>query len=140
MTTDIIVGFPGETEGDFLETLSLLEEVRFGTVYGFVYSPRPGTEAASFEDEVPVSERDERLSRLLAHQREIQARANRSWLGRTVDVLVDGPSKKDALEWTGRTPENRIVNFAALGVWAGKVVSVKVSEVSAYSLRAVPIS
>jgi tRNA-2-methylthio-N6-dimethylallyladenosine synthase len=140
LTTDIIVGFPGETDEDFKQTLSLLSEVRFGTVYGFTYSPRAGTEAAGFEDEVPPPVRDERLGALLETQRAIQAGANQAWIGRTVEVLIDGPSRRDAAEWTGRTPENRIVNFRAPSLEPGKLASVRISEVSAYSLRAVPIS
>ena len=139
LSTDIIVGFPGETEEDFERTLSLLDEVRFATVYGFVYSPRPGTEAEAFTDQVPMEERDQRLQRVLGRQREIQQGVNDGWLGREVEVMIDGPSKRDPLDWTGRTPENRIVNFRAPRRSPGELVAVRISETSAYSLHGVPV-
>jgi tRNA-2-methylthio-N6-dimethylallyladenosine synthase len=135
LTTDVIVGFPGETEEDFEKTLELIETVGFATVFGFVYSPRPGTEAAAFEDLVPKEDADRRLATLLERQRESQERANRQWVGRHVEVLIDGPSKKDSADWSGRTPQNRIVNFHAPRLAPGNLVSVRISEASAYSLR-----
>lgn len=132
--TDIIVGFPTETEGAFQETLSLLRQVRFDTCYSFAYSARPGTEAADHEDRVPLAEKMDRLARLQAIQKDIQARGAESWLGRVVDVLVEGPSKRDAGEWTGRTPENRIVNFAGDSS-PGAFERVKIVHTTAFSMK-----
>jgi len=139
LTTDVIVGFPGETDEDFDRTLELLDRGAFATVFGFVYSPRPGTEAAGFEDMVPRETADARLAALLERQRSLQERANRTWVGRDVEVLIDGPSKKDPGDWTGRTPHNRIVNFRAPRLTPGKLVFVRISDASAYSLRGAPV-
>jgi len=139
LTTDVIVGFPGETDEEFEKTLELLERGAFATVFGFTYSPRPGTEAAGFEDLVPREIADARLAELLERQRGLQERANRGWVGRDVQVLIDGPSKKDPQDWTGRTPHNRIVNFRAPRLSPGNLVSVRISEASAYSLRGIPV-
>lgn len=139
LTTDVIVGFPGETDEDFEKTLELLDAVGFATVFGFVYSPRPGTEAAAFDDMVPREEADRRLAALLERQRMLQERANRGWVGRDVEVLIDGPSKKDPGDWTGRTPQNRIVNFRAPRLSPGNLVSVRISDASAFSLRGTPV-
>jgi tRNA-2-methylthio-N6-dimethylallyladenosine synthase len=132
--TDIIVGFPGETDRDFERTVSLLDEVGFDTVYSFAYSPRPGTAALALPDPLPESVKRERLLRLQEHQREIQERRNRAWLGRTVEVRVEGPSKRDGGQWTGRTPENRIVNFRGPSA-PGLLARLKVVEASAFSMR-----
>jgi tRNA-2-methylthio-N6-dimethylallyladenosine synthase len=139
LSTDVIVGFPGETEQDFEQTLSLLDEVRFATVYGFVYSARPGTEAETFTDQVPMDDGDRRLQQVLERQKEIQQSVNHGWLGREVKVMIDGPSKRDPRDWTGRTPENRIVNFCAPHRSPGELVALRISEASAYSLRGVPV-
>jgi tRNA-2-methylthio-N6-dimethylallyladenosine synthase len=108
--TDVIVGFPTEAESDLDDTLSLLDEVQYDTVYSFAYSARPGTAAPALGD-LPGGIKVERLRRLQAHQRGIQERRNREWVGREVEVLVEGPSKRDPLRATGRTPENKIVHF-----------------------------
>lgn len=109
--TDFIVGFPTETARDFEGSLSLLEAVEFDTVFSFTYSPRPGTTAETLGDRIPDATKLERLGELHARQKAIQLRRNASWIGRTVQVLVEGPAKLGPAEWTGRTPENRIVNF-----------------------------
>ena len=132
--TDIIVGFPGETDEDFRDTLSLLEEVEYDTCYSFTYSPRPGTAAPGLGKAVPLSEKLERLARLQALQKEIQARRNRAWIGQEVQVLVEGPSKRDPDEWTGRNPENRVVNFAGPSR-PGRVETVRIIDSSPFSLR-----
>jgi tRNA-2-methylthio-N6-dimethylallyladenosine synthase len=134
MGTDMIVGFPTEDEDDFRETLTLLDEVEYDTVYSFVYSPRPGTRALDLTDDVPLAEKQDRLGRLLEHQRAIHERRNRVWVGRDVAVLVEGPSKKDAGEWTGRTPENRIVNFGGVSA-PGRMERLRITGSSAHSLR-----
>ncbi len=132
--TDIIVGFPTETEEDFQETLSLVHEVGFDTIYSFAYSVRPGTAASNLGPDLSDGVKFERLARLNEIQKDIQARRNQSWIGRDVEVLVVGPNRRNIGEWTGRTPEARWVHF--LGDSApGRVERVRVAQVSAYSLR-----
>ena len=132
--TDVIVGFPTETERDFEETLSLLDEVGYDTVYSFAYSVRPGTKALTLGPDLPEELKFERLARLNDVQRAIQERRNQRWIGRTVSVLVEGPNRRNSLEWTGRTPEARWVHFDG-DTAAGRVETVRVAEASAFSLR-----
>jgi tRNA-2-methylthio-N6-dimethylallyladenosine synthase len=132
--TDIIVGFPTESESDFEDTMSLLDEVRFDTCYSFAYSARPGTAALGLEDPVPLEQKLDRLARLQARQKEIQERRARRWIGREVEILVEGGSKRDRDEWTGRTPENRVVNFAGASA-PGRLERVKIVAATAFSLR-----
>ncbi len=113
LSTDIIVGFPGETEQDFEETLSIVREVRYANAFCFVYSPRPQTAAARWESDVPRPVASERLSRLLETQQVIQQSLNRELEGRVLEVLVEGPDKKKKRN-SGRSPCNRVVNFDAL--------------------------
>jgi tRNA-2-methylthio-N6-dimethylallyladenosine synthase len=131
--TDVIVGFPTETEEDFGETLSLLAEIEFDTVYAFAYSPRPGT-AAELAIDLPDAVKAERLSRLNALQKTIQERRNRRWVGRIVGVLVEGPNRRDGKGWSGRTPEARWIHFEGDAA-PGRLVNVRVREASAFSLR-----
>jgi len=130
---DMIVGFPGETEEEFEKTLSLLDEVRYGTLYSFAYSPRPGTAALGLPDELPLETKSERLQRLQARQKRIQEQANERWVGCELEVLTEGPSKRDPEKWTGRTVHNRIVNFSGPGR-AGRRQTVKITESTAFSL------
>lgn len=114
LTTDLIVGFPGETAEDFEATMALVERARFDNVYSFVYSPRPHTAAAIHEEEwghVPHALKVERLERLQARAREISLGFAQARVGKAVQVLVEGPSKTDPRKRFGRTPENRVVNF-----------------------------
>ena len=113
ITTDIIVGFPSESEEDFEETLSLTEEVRYDAAYTFQYSPRPMTEAADFEDQIPKAVVQERFDRLISLQERISLERNREAVGRIEEVLVEGPSRKDPKRLTGRTRSNKLVHFAA---------------------------
>lgn len=136
--TDMIVGFPGETDAEFEESVTLLDEVGYDTMYSYVYSPRPETAALKLDDAVAASVGRERLERLQVHQREIQQRRNRSWIGRRVEVLVEGPSKRDPSEWTGRTPESRVVNFCGPSD-VGRRESVIIVDSSAFSLRGEPV-
>jgi tRNA-2-methylthio-N6-dimethylallyladenosine synthase len=112
ITTDIIVGFPGETEGDFQETLSLLEEVAYDAVFGFKYSPRPNTPSLKLEDAVPDEEKARRLAVLLEKQREIQRCRNQRHLGKRVEVMVEGKNEARG-QWIGRTSQNKVLNFKA---------------------------
>ncbi len=132
--TDVIVGFPGEGEEEFGETRTLLETVEFDTVYSFAYSPRPGTAALALGDPVPQRVKLERLARLQAMQKRIQERRNAAWIGRTVEVLVEGPSARRPDEWSGRTPENRVVNFSGEAA-RGRTAMVEVTRSSAYALH-----
>jgi len=141
LSTDLIVGFPGETEDDFAATLATVERVQYDNVFVFRYSPRPGTPAATMPDQVPAEVKAERNARLLeATTRAANARSARR-LGETVEVLVDGAAKKNAGELAGRTRCNRVVNFAAEpGTRIGDLVHVRVTEVLPHSLRAVPVA
>jgi tRNA-2-methylthio-N6-dimethylallyladenosine synthase len=136
--TDFIVGFPSETERDFEQTMSLLEEVRFDTVYAFAYSARPGTAALELADPLAPEEKRARLRRLQVRQREIQEQKNRAWIGREVEVLVAGLDKREGAKWTGRTPENRVIHFAGPSA-PGRLERVRVVAATAYSLRAEPV-
>jgi len=132
--TDVIVGFPSETDGDFEQTITLLEEVEFDSVYSFTYSERPGTAASSLEDRLPEAAKLERLGRLHEIQNRIQLRRGAAWIGRVVEVLVEGPAKLARTEWSGRTPENRIVNFAGASA-PNRLEKVRIRARSAHSLR-----
>jgi tRNA-2-methylthio-N6-dimethylallyladenosine synthase len=115
LTTDIIVGFPGETEDDFEETLSLADEVAYDGAFTFIYSPRRGTEAATLPDQVPHDVKVARLERLVeVIQRRGHERAQR-FVGRTLEVLVEGPSRTDPTRLRGRSRHNKVVNFTGLG-------------------------
>jgi tRNA-2-methylthio-N6-dimethylallyladenosine synthase len=135
LSTDVIVGFPGETEEEFLETVDLVSRVRFGQLYGFVFSPRQGTGAARLEGRVPRAEAGERLNRLFAVQGAIQLDLNRALVGQTVEILVDGPAKRGAALWHGRGADNRVVNFPAWdSIRAGVLASVTVTGATAHAL------
>jgi len=114
ITTDIIVGFPGETESEFQETLSLLDEVQFDGIFGFKYSPRPNTPALKLEDPIPDAETSRRLAALQEKQRDIQMGKNASNLGRVFEVMVEGKNEARG-QWIGRTSQNKVMNFKAAG-------------------------
>jgi tRNA-2-methylthio-N6-dimethylallyladenosine synthase len=132
--TDVIVGYPTESEADFEETLSLLDDVQYDTVYSFTYSPRPGTRALDLGDPLPAAEKLERLHRLQALQKGIQEARYRRWVGSEVEVLVEGPSPRNPGKSTGRTPHDRIVNFAGAPE-AGSLQRVRVLDSTAFSLH-----
>jgi len=134
LTTDIIVGFPGETEPDFQQTLEVAEEVGYDGAFTFVYSPRRGTEAATLPDQVPHEVKVERMERLVdVVQRRARDRAQR-FVGRTMSVLVEGPSRTDASRMRGRTRHNKVVNFVGLGA-PGELVAVEISSASSQTLQ-----
>src|SRR5213596_3568253 len=110
ITSDIIVGFPGETEDDFQQTLSLLEEVEYDSIFGFKYSPRPNTPSLKLEDAIPDEEKARRLTVLQERQREIQKRRNQRHLGQVVEVMVEGKNEARG-QWIGRTSQNKTMNF-----------------------------
>lgn len=134
-STDLIVGFPGETEDDFAASLELLREVRFGNLFSFRYSPRPLTEAARLEDDVPLEVKARRLTELQALQKEIQAELHGALIGRTLKVLALGRSKKDPAVFSGRDEALRVVNFTSPGDPTGGFVDVLVTSAGPYSLR-----
>jgi tRNA-2-methylthio-N6-dimethylallyladenosine synthase len=135
-STDIIVGFPGETEEDFEQTLSLVEEVRFGSLFGFIYSPRPGTPALRLGP--PVDERvaAARLQRLFALHERFKRTRLLAYTGRVVPVLYEGPSKHDPEILSGRTDDNVTVNFAGdRRTPLGAMVAVRIDEALHHTLR-----
>src|SRR5690242_3327355 len=114
ITTDIIVGFPGETEDDFRQTLEVVEETRYDGAFTFIYSPRRGTEAADLPDQVPHDVKRERMERLVELVQRIQLERAQRFVGRTMEVLVEGPSRTDPEKLRGRTRHNKTVNFTGL--------------------------
>ena len=138
ITTDIIVGFPGETEADFAETLRVVEASRFAGAFTFQYSPRPGTPAASYADQVPREVVQERYERLVELQDRMTYAGMQAQVGRLVEVLVAAPGKKDAPgRLTGRARDNRLVHLAAVdGVRPGDVVTAIVTHAGPHYLRA----
>jgi len=112
ITTDVIVGFPGETEADFAETLTLLDEVGYDSVFSFKYSPRPNTPALALEDAIPDPEKARRLEVMMARQKSIQIARNKNYIGNTCEVMVEGKNEARA-QWIGRTSQNKTLNFTA---------------------------
>ncbi|HOX70100.1 MAG TPA: TRAM domain-containing protein, partial [Dokdonella sp.] len=130
-----IVGFPGETDADFEKTMKLIDEVGFDQSFSFIFSSRPGTPAANLADETPHATKQARLSRLQAALNENARRINEAMLGTTRRILVEGPSRRDPGEMTGRTENMRKVNFAGHARMAGQFIDVVITEVMANSLR-----
>ncbi|GGJ04379.1 tRNA-2-methylthio-N(6)-dimethylallyladenosine synthase [Alicyclobacillus cellulosilyticus] len=135
LTTDIIVGFPGETEAQFQDTLSLVREVEFDNAFTFIYSPRENTPAANFPDDVPLEEKKDRLRRLNELQAEISLRRNQQLAGRTVEVLVEGESKTNRHVFAGRTRTNKLVLFQGEKRFVGQLLPVKVTEAQTWLLK-----
>src|SRR6266404_6033021 len=138
ITTDIIVGFPGETELDFEETLSLAREVEFDNAYIFKYSPRKDTPAASMPDQVAQEAKEERNARLLALINEIGARHYEKCVGRQEQILVEGPSKKNPARMMGRTRNNKIVVFEGSERHRGQIMDVKIKRAGSFTLYGDP--
>ena len=132
ITTDIIVGFPGETDEDFLDTLDLVEKAKFEGAFTFVYSPREGTPAAKFEDTLDPQVKKERLYKLNELVNQGYLEGNQRFLNEIVDVLVDGPSKNNPEILAGYTPHQKLVNFKATNEHVGKIVKVKINEVKTW--------
>jgi tRNA-2-methylthio-N6-dimethylallyladenosine synthase len=136
LSTDLIVGFPGETDEDFEETVAVVERVRYDNVFAFRYSRRPGTPAAEMVDQVPDEVKARRNTRVLEVAERVGAERSRALEGRVMPVLVDGRSRKDPGEMTGRTRCNRVVNFDAHGrELLGRTVHVLVTKALPHSLR-----
>jgi tRNA-2-methylthio-N6-dimethylallyladenosine synthase len=138
LTTDLIVGFPGETEDDFEQTLALCRDVAFDNAYIFKYSQRRDTPAAAMAGQVPQEIREERNQRLLGLVNEIGARKYDAFIGRQVQILVEGPSKKNAARYTGRTRCNRIVLFDGSERHRGQLMDLKIERVGAFTLYGNP--
>ncbi len=136
LTTDIIVGFPGETEEQFEDTLSLVREVGFQAGFTFIYSPRAGTPAAVMEDNVPAEVKKERLQRLNDLMAETAKKANDQMKGRIVEVLVEGESKTRSDVLSGRTRTNKLILFEGQKSLIGQMVSVKITGPQTWLLKA----
>ncbi len=134
VTSDIIVGFPGESDADFEDTLSMLERVRFDALFSFIYSPRKGTPAAEMEDQIPRAVQNARFDRLLALQEGIALSLNEPLRGKRVRVLCDGQSKTDKGMLSGRTSENKIVFFPDDGTPAGEFAEIEIDRVAPFAL------
>jgi tRNA-2-methylthio-N6-dimethylallyladenosine synthase len=135
ISSDFIVGFPGETEEDFQATLRMVEEIGFDHSFSFIYSQRPGTPAADLPDDVPLEAKKERLARLQQLINTNAQRISRQMVGTVQRVLVEGPSRKNALELSGRTENNRVVNFPGDVALAGGFAEVRITEALPNSLR-----
>jgi tRNA-2-methylthio-N6-dimethylallyladenosine synthase len=135
ITTDFIVGFPGETYEDFMETLDLIKEVEFDEFFSFKYSDRPGTAANKMEDKIPENIKSERLKILQDIQKDITVKKNQKFKGKVVEVLAEGKSKRNPNQLTGRTKSNKIVNFLGEESLTGKLVKVNIEQVYLHSLK-----
>lgn len=133
-TTDIIVGFPNETDAQFQETLDLVDYCRYDSAFSFIYSPRSGTPAAKFEDTIPQEVKKERLRILNEHLSQYAKESNERFYGKVVSVLCEGPSKKRADVYSGYSEENKLVNFTGPKGLEGKIVRVKITRVHSFSL------
>ncbi len=134
ITTDIIVGFPGETEEEFEQTLDLVRRVRFDAAFTFMYSPRSGTPAAKMPDQVPLEIKRARLQRLMEEQYKISLEINQQLVGTRQEVLIEGPSKTDPTMASGRTRTNKLVHFPTVGR-AGRLATVEITEAMTWTLR-----
>ena len=135
VATDIIVGFPGETEQDFEQTMQLVEDVGFDDSYSFMYSPRPGTPAAGFVDQVALDVKQARLARLQARLGASAKAISESMVGRVERILVEGASRKNLRELAGRTSNNRVVNFSGPSRLVGTFIDVRITAALAHTLR-----
>jgi len=136
ITTDLIVGFPGETRKDFEDTLDMVRRVRFDSAFTFAYSPRVGTPAAKMEDQVPREERMNRLYELIDVQNAISKEKNQEMLGQVVEILVEGESETNPAKYQGRTKTNKIVSFAPVGhLPIGSSVLVRITEAKTWTLE-----
>lgn len=138
ITTDIIVGFPGETVEDFQETIDLVKELKYDLAYTFIYSPRVGTPASVMEDQTSMEEKKERLSRLNEFVNEYALLNNQKYLGQVVKVLIEGPSDKEH-KLMGYTDTMKLVNIEADDKYLGKIVSVKITDVKTWSMDGVVV-
>ena len=137
LTTDIIVGFPEETAADFQATMDLMEEVRYDSAFSFKYSSRPPAKSCDFEDTVSEEVKAERLAIFQNRQKEISLERHQEYVGKSLDVMIEGESKTGKGQWSGRSSHNLIVNFSSPQVYTpGDMVQVTVTEGCLNSLRA----
>jgi len=134
ITSDIIVGFPGESEADFEKTMKLVERVEYDALYIFKYSERPGTPAAKLIDNVTRNQKAERFAALENLQKRIQQRIYRDYVGKELEVLVEGTSSKSDLDVTGHSTCHKVVNFPARFARPGEIVDIRITEAKANSL------
>ena len=134
LTTDIIVGFPGETEEDFIDTLELVKEVKYDAAFTFIYSRRNNTPADMMLDQVNDEDKHNRFNRLVEAVNSNVIAQNKAYEGKIVEVLVEGTSKNDESKLSGRTRNGRLVNFAAEGVKVGDIVNVTITKAQNFSL------
>lgn len=135
LSTDVIVGFPGETDEDFEETLDVLRRVEFDQVFMFIYSRRIGTPAALLEDQISNEDKHRNFDKLVKLQNDISRKLNEAYLDKTVEVLVDGTSKNDPTKYTGRTRTGKVVNFGGADGIIGKLVNVKINEIHSWFIN-----
>lgn len=136
LTTDLIVGFPGETDDDFQQMLSFLKQMRYDAAYTFLYSKRSGTPAASMENQVDDIVKKKRLAKLMAVQNEISLQINETFINKTVQVMVEGPSRTDASVYTGRTSTNKLILWQKCGTEkAGDILNVKITHPQTWILK-----
>ena len=135
LSSDFIIGFPGETEADFEATLKLVEDMNFDDSYSFIYSPRPGTPAADLPDDTPQAVKLERLHRLQAQINQQCGKISQQMLGSVQRVLLEGVSRKNAAEFYGRTDNNRVVNLSSSPDRVGCFVNVRITEARSHTLR-----
>ena len=135
LSSDFIIGFPGETDQDFEDTMSLIEEIGYDQSFSFIYSARPGTPASDLEDDVPMQVKKDRLARLQQRINEMATSISQSMVGTQQTILVDRPARKDPTQMAGRTENNRVVNFDGDASLIGKFVKVEITEALPNSLR-----
>ncbi len=140
ISTDFIVGFPGETEADFAATMKLIEQVGFDHSYSFIYSARPGTPAAAMPDDVPLEVKKRRLATLQQRIAEQAGEISRAMVGTVQRVLVEGPARRDPRQLAGRTENDRVVNFTADRSLIGGFAEIRITEALPNSLRGEPVS
>ena len=134
-STDLMIGFPGETEEDLLDTIDVVEKVRYDSAFTFIYSKRKGTPAAEMENQIPEDVKHERFNRVLDRVNAIVKEINKSYIGKTVEVLVEGKSKTDENKFMGRTRQNKLVNFTSEDTnLVGKLVNIDIVDATGFSL------
>jgi tRNA-2-methylthio-N6-dimethylallyladenosine synthase len=134
LSTDIIVGFPTETEEEFEDTIKMLEDVRFDSIYSFIYSKRKGTRAAEMEGQIPDDIKGQRFERLIAAQSRISYEKNQEYIGQTISILVEGRSKTDDTRLTGRNEKGRLIHFNGSDDLIGKIIPVKIDRAETYAI------
>jgi len=135
LSSDFIIGFPGETEADFQATMDLIDSVGFDHSFSFIYSPRPGTPASDLSDDVPVDIKKQRLAQVQNRLSEMASSISHAMVGTVQRILVERPSRKDPAQMAGRTENNRVVNFDGNPRLIGEFINVRITEAMPNSLR-----